>query len=350
MACYAYKAASSIAKQAFEGLEVVLVDDGSTDYSLECFMEYLVNVKVISIRQENTGPGGARNTGIKNASGEYIMFLDGDDFLLPNAFRNILTVLEDERPVVLFGLYHLWSDKKGLTYTKKASTPPSDCPKSITEHILGSQPEASWCPVRYICRREFVLEHNIFFETNMLCEDVKWSIDLLMTVENNCGDISFLPEPFYAYNHRRKGSTMNTYSVKRILDLNNVIVRLLKDYKYRPSLCRVLVWESFFYINEYCLFDRADRKQIIEGYRKVLPLYSLSGFLPHRIAGKFRNSPVFYVMSLVLFSVKIARRAWIHLCWVLKGKPHVEVPFYHDTDILITLAEQVSVEAETSVV
>jgi len=336
---YVFRAAKSIAHQAFDGLEIILVDDGSYDNSLDTCMSYLEGLEVVAVRQKNAGPGGARNTGIINASGEYIMFLDGDDFLLPNAFDRILTMLNKDAPDVLFGRYHLWTEKKGLTSAKKVNTPPPDDPKSRTEYILCNQPEAAWCPIRYICKREFLLEHLIFFETDVLCEDVKWSLDLLMAVENNNGKISFLPEPFYAYFYRRPGSTMTTHSVKRLVDLNNVVLRLLEVYKERPLIYRVLVSESFFYVNEYCLFARADRKRIHEAYRNVLPAYHRSGFFVHRIAGKLQNKFMFYLMSVGLYSIKMLRRGVIHLRWRLKGSPRMEVPSHNNIIVEISHVE-----------
>ena len=130
------------------------------------------------MRQENRGPGGARNAGILNASGEFIMFLDGDDFLLPEAFSNVLAALEYENPDVLFGRYDLWTEKKGLIQIK-LPLPPTD-PRAYVDYILLNH---AWGAVRYICKREFIQKRNIYFETDVLCVDVKWPIDLLTAVE-----------------------------------------------------------------------------------------------------------------------------------------------------------------------
>jgi len=111
---YVSRAAISIASQAFPGLEVVVVDDGSTDDSQAEFISYLNGIDVVAIRQENAGPGAARNAGIYASSGEYIMFMDSDDFLLPDAFKNILEALETGKPDILFGMYLRWVSDQGL--------------------------------------------------------------------------------------------------------------------------------------------------------------------------------------------------------------------------------------------
>ncbi|MCL1999350.1 MAG: glycosyltransferase family 2 protein, partial [Turicibacter sp.] len=102
---YVRRAAESLLIGGVEDwLEVIAVDDGSTDDTISICEESFGNFANFQlISQPNTGPGGARNTGITAATGEYIMFLDGDDFLLPNALQNILALLEKENPTVLFG-------------------------------------------------------------------------------------------------------------------------------------------------------------------------------------------------------------------------------------------------------
>ena len=143
---------------------------------------------------------------------------------------------------------------------------------------------------------------------------------------------------------------MNTYSVKRLLDLNDTVIELLEIFKDRPVLYKFLVWESFFYINEYCLFKRQDRKLILEGYRRVLPLYGRFGSYIIRIAGKCQNAVLFYVMSLGLFSVKMLRRMLIHARWLLNGKPRVQMPDYNKaTFITQTTSQEKQREKEASV-
>jgi len=307
---YVRRAAESIAVQAFNGLEVVLVDDGSTDNSLEVCMNYLPEIDTVVVRQENEGLSSARNAGIFAASGEYILFLDADDFLLPGALENILAVLETKHPDVLFGRYLRWSPETGLSQGKVYDWQPLQDLMQRTEYILDGLPESSWNAWRYICRRRFLMDCELFFEQGMFCEDVPWTLELLDMAET----LEFLPEPFYAYFQWRAGSIMNSQNIKRLTDLNTLVGRLLPNYTDRLAIYKRLVFQSFFYINECCTFRcRKDRRQLWESYKAVLPLYGGSPSRVHKIVGKFRLYPLFYVLSVSMLMLKHARRVWIRM-------------------------------------
>ena len=308
---YVHRAAESIAAQAFDGLEVILVDDGSTDNSSDTFIKHAPGINVTTIKQKNTGPGGARNTGICAASGDYIMFIDGDDFLLPSALQNILTALEKEQPDVLFGRYLRWMPDAGLLKSERHQFNPPKDPRLRTEYILSVFPEPSWNSAwRYICRRDFILQQELFFEPTMYCEDMKWVLELLYAVEMTEKKLSFLPEPFYAYNYRRPGSIMNGTSPKRLIDLTAIIAEALEKYQDRPEICKELIWQVFYYINEYCTFGKVDRKEIYRGYKKVLPLFGLSRVVRYKLTSWCQNPVLFYGLSIGLFIGKYARRIW----------------------------------------
>ena len=306
---YVHKTAESIIGQNFDGLEVILIDDGSTDNSLEICKNLLAGVNTVTIRQENTGLSGARNAGIWAATGDYVLLLDGDDFLLPNALELVCNLLENTRPDVLFGRYLRWSPATGFSKnTPYDFRPPSD-PKRRTEYILGALPEPTWNAWRYVCRRDFLIDNGLFFERNILCEDVPWTLKLLETAKT----IEFLQEPFYGYYHRRPQSIMNQLNPKRLVDLNASVKALVAEYADRPAICTQLVWQSFLYINEYCVFRGQERRLVWERYCCVLPMYGYSESRLHRMVGKCSNSVLFYCLSVGLFFAKCVRKVW-RLC------------------------------------
>ena len=88
---YLKECLDSILNQTLQEIEVICVDDGSTDRSLEILREYEKKDKrVIVLTQENKGAGAARNKGLAIAKGEYLSFLDSDDFLLPECWKKLI--------------------------------------------------------------------------------------------------------------------------------------------------------------------------------------------------------------------------------------------------------------------
>ena len=89
---YLEKCLESIISQNFDKVEIIIVDDGSTDKSLQIAKEYQKKYpeKTRVISQENKGQGGARNTGIKNATGKYLLFVDSDDYLNPHMIEKMI--------------------------------------------------------------------------------------------------------------------------------------------------------------------------------------------------------------------------------------------------------------------
>lgn len=123
---YISKSVESVINQDISEVEIILVDDGSTDDSLkvcESLSSKYSNIKVIY--QENKGPGAARNTGLKVATGEYVTFLDGDDLLPKNIFNKIYSILKDSDSDIFIGNILCFNDVRTwyLPYMKDVFLP-----------------------------------------------------------------------------------------------------------------------------------------------------------------------------------------------------------------------------------
>lgn len=97
---YIRRCLDSILRQAFQDFEVIIVNDGSTDKSLEICLEYQSS-KVRIITQKNGGPSSARNRGILEARGEYIRFVDADDYILENSTQLMVEKMEEKDSDIL---------------------------------------------------------------------------------------------------------------------------------------------------------------------------------------------------------------------------------------------------------
>jgi len=92
----------SVLNQTYKNIEIIIVDDGSTDNTLEIISSF-DNDKIICIQQENKGAGNARNRGIKKANGKYIAFLDSDDLWLKNKLRKQIDFMKQNPEIGLLG-------------------------------------------------------------------------------------------------------------------------------------------------------------------------------------------------------------------------------------------------------
>ena len=99
------KCLNSIINQTYRNIEIICVDDGSTDDSLAVLQQYAVlDSRIKVIHQENAGVSVARNRGVEVASGDYVGFVDSDDSLACNAFEIIVPHMEAKPDVVVFGI------------------------------------------------------------------------------------------------------------------------------------------------------------------------------------------------------------------------------------------------------
>ena len=115
---------SSLAKQKFEGMEIIMVDDGSTDTTKQKIEEYKAKYSKLDVfyyYQDNAGPGVARNTALDNAHGKYIAFLDSDDKLPAGAYNALYFTAEKYESDIVIGEYFRRVDSQPWTVTEYIS-------------------------------------------------------------------------------------------------------------------------------------------------------------------------------------------------------------------------------------
>ena len=113
---YLHQCLDSLCKQTYNNLEIICIDDGSTDESGLILDEYASkDSRILVVHQENEGVAGARNKGIELATGKYLMFTDGDDWLEENACEILIEIMEEETPDVIMYSYYREYENKTLT-------------------------------------------------------------------------------------------------------------------------------------------------------------------------------------------------------------------------------------------
>lgn len=188
-ASYLSPALDSIIEQTLEEIEIICIDDGSTDSSLEIIKEYQKKDNRIRIVTENNaGPALARNNGIRRARGKYLAFVDADDFYEATFIEELYELSERENLDIAIAKYDFYNTEKAR-FEKSATADYSSIFEegkitSKTEYpdqILASTVGSAW---NKLFRREFVINKNLAFLTDVrIYEDVYFVVNAMAFAE-----------------------------------------------------------------------------------------------------------------------------------------------------------------------
>jgi len=230
---YIDRCLKSIISQNYDDLEIIVIDNGSTDSSgiiCDTYASEYSNISVYHI--ENHGVGSARNFGLSKARGEFIYFVDSDDYLVGNLFADFADKLVSDLDLVVFCYYNSFEEdlteksrtEKSLPF--KGNYDKDGFIKIFKELFLSDMLYTVW---NKIYRREFLLENNLSFEQYELGEDVRFNLN----VYRNVNRIFLSQDSYYVYVIGRKGSAMSSYNPKRIqyqLQELKMVDSLLSDW------------------------------------------------------------------------------------------------------------------------
>ena len=230
---YLDEAITSIIDQSFKDLEIICVDDGSTDDTLERLEEYASRDSRIQVfHQENQGPGGATNTGISKASGKYIYLMDADDALDLNALEELHNIMEErDLDFVIFKAINYDQDTDSY-YEIDYYTMPKlyECvgDSVFNWRDLGSKIfKISVTPWSKLYRHEFVKESGAKFPMNLIYQDNIFFYQILFSADR----IYFYDKFLYKRRVHSK-SLVNSHNEKSVqaIEIFNLIVKTFMDY------------------------------------------------------------------------------------------------------------------------
>jgi glycosyltransferase involved in cell wall biosynthesis len=211
---YLQRCLDSILSQSYSNYEVICIDDGSTDSTPALLAQY-PSVKVIT--QTNHGMATARNHGLDKATGEYVMFVDSDDRLSPNALATLAPHLGGE-DIVGFGT-KTFNESSG-TYTDNTITPTAVTTgwDYFNSHRLEPRPVHFVCIWQRVYRRAFLEEHNLHFADGLRrAEDDLFTTLAMLHVQS----VKTIADCLYTY-HLRPGSITRTVDPKLEADSRQV--------------------------------------------------------------------------------------------------------------------------------
>ncbi|MBQ6219893.1 MAG: glycosyltransferase [Methanosphaera sp.] len=260
----------SVINQTFKDIEIICINDGSTDNSLKILEEYArkdERIKIIS--QENQGLGASRNVAIENAKGDYIFFLDSDDLLFNQTLEKLYeNITANKTDIVLCKLarfnkinelnysipcFDLESVLQNVDFMNYSFTY-----KDIKEYVLNN----SFSACLKLYNRKFLLEEQFKFDTKIFFEDVLFHVKVILKAKK----ISYVPEFLYKYRLSNDTSIINKQSrptdifkvidsVKNFLQENNCFNEFINEF----TLFQIIQITNYLEINNAEYFKLSKR-------------------------------------------------------------------------------------------
>ena len=286
--------------------EVILVNDGTPDNSIGVIEDIVFahqNIKIVE--QENQGLSVARNTGLKHAVGDYVLFVDSDDLLVDNALNILLSLLDDKSvDLIVAGFVKMTNaqitsgiicDNKDYSLTNKSGI-------EIFLNDLNPRQCYVW---RTIYKKTFLENNHISFIPGIYFEDVPFTTECYLKA-SKCILTSFV---FYVY-RQRDDSIVSSINMKKLIDMNKVVARLWlmrKELRLSSDLDAKLVniiFVTFSIAVWYITHDRQlflNRKVFVSDLKHRIPdMQFHNGFKQKIVSWSFRLIPNTYIKILYL--------------------------------------------------
>ena len=229
---YLDRCVQSILNQTYRHFEIILVDDGSPDNSgIICDHLEKEHSQIKTIHQKNGGASSARNRGLRECVGDFVVFLDSDDYWDDkNGLQKIVDLVEAETDVVIFASKDYYDDDSLLVPDRydypsiMNNMAPMECLEYMVTHDLLNMHSS-----KRAYRRSFLTDNNLFFVEGIRTEDV----ELGLRVADCLPNYKFLNEKLYVYNHH-EDSVTTTIGQKHLEEYYR-IVTTYANYSFRNS-------------------------------------------------------------------------------------------------------------------
>lgn len=294
------------------GYEVIVVNDGSQDRSAEIANSYVRNcpgfLRLISI--ENSGQGQARNVGMEAAEGEFLYFIDSDDYLIPGAMEELMALTEQDFDICIFDSIAVNTEGRGLKYMPGCKRQKDLSLKEYPELLLEG-PDV-W---NKVFRRSLFMDNSIRFPPRVWFEDLRTIPKLYAFTDR----ILYIPKALHRY-VQRPGSVTNTQRVQRNLEIIPAVDELMDFYKAQgryEQLREVLEYLAF-----HCVFLTSSVRANLADWKSPVQEELMQDFLQK--FPDYRENPYVQSMSrqhkLLDHLLRKRMRGSVHLLMTLNNR------------------------------
>ena len=287
---YLRQCLDSAVHQTLRDIEIICINDGSTDHSLAILEEYqAIDPRVAVISQENRGLSAARNCGMKKAKGKYIYFLDSDDYADPETLKRSTELAEkNDLDAVVFGFEQFADDEKMLQIHPFRVHLFDGFVKvySGTEYMKSAKDcEAYSSPVwTAVWRRAFLEKNGLRFVEGILHEDMLFSFQAYMAADR----VMAIPERLYHYRARPDSICTKPISAKNVIgsfECAKGVLKYVLEGEHEPDRAHE-IWRAYRELSDYTasLFSAVSAEE----QTKTIPPGEMEGDLFRQMISRYQ--------------------------------------------------------------
>lgn len=279
---YLRRCLESIIAQNYADIQIVIVDDGSLDNSLKICRYFEANYdNVIVIAQQNAGVSAARNAGLGVAKGEYVMFVDSDDYMFPQMCETMVHKIEEKgADLVVCGTTEtwggVWAPKRDVDYSSLESFK-SDFIEHLTSELLSP-------PWNKIYRREQI--KDLFDTSSSFGEDLMFNLNYL----KSCQRISFIKSaPFY-HEKANEESLVNRVYPSRLIEIEKVHSAVLDFCNTKnPQIHQKYIRDLLVYVKAIIKNEKYSREELFIYLNEWIKTSYLNNLEPKQLSISWKN-------------------------------------------------------------
>ncbi len=227
---YLSRCVDSILRQTYTHFECILIDDGSPDRCGRICDEYAERDKrIVVIHQKNKGVSAARNAGLDVAKGEYVGFVDSDDYIAPEMYQCLVNAIEESNADISYcAIEHI--KENGDRYTERTRIGTVESQLALTMEVLLRNDDGGGAVWNKLFKQK-AIEDLRFEESAKICEDVLFTLTYCTKISSAI----FVPEPLYYYYHRPKSAVRtDRYHSVLALPIHEQLISIARKIGKKP--------------------------------------------------------------------------------------------------------------------
>lgn len=261
---------NSLVNQTMQEIQIILIDDGSTDQSGKMIDDYAVtDSRILALHKKNGGQSSARNFGLYHATGEYILYVDSDDYIALNSCEKLYEAATRFQTDIVQG--DILNEENIILEKPLFRKIPSENHSVLTSKFLKEKIETETydiVPWLYLIRKSLIIRENLSFIEGYTYEDQLYTFQLL-TTEATIVKIRF---PFYFYRMDRPNSTTNHIVLKRGMDAAFICNEMYRHFlklpkEHEEENAAVLLISLYQFYNVFLRLSSSDRTVVMKNFK-----------------------------------------------------------------------------------